>query len=152
MRSLLSLKYRKPLLIIVIYLTRLCTYYYFTMKFHTLLTTSLSVATLTQAAPTRNLVGITIRDDNNHKTGTTFLRADGSFRRIEQLFAHTPLNIRGNFFGTSAELLQPQGGARCIVRGSSVGGDLVLNQASSPVDLNNNFIEPLLLNGLEIGC
>jgi hypothetical protein len=119
------------------------------MKLYTLLT-ALSVASLTQAAP-RN-VGITIRDDTNHTTGTAFIRADRSFRRIEQLFARTPLNVHGQFLGTSAEHLQSLGDTRCILRGDSVGGDLVLNQASSPIDLNNNFVEPLLLNGLEIGC
>jgi hypothetical protein len=77
---------------------------------------------------------------------------DSPFRRIEELFAHTALNVRGQFLGTSAELSRSQDNTSCIIRGSSVGSELVLNQASSPVDLNNNFIEPLLLNGLEISC
>jgi hypothetical protein len=113
-----------------------------------------SLTATISAVPTSGLIGIIIKNEFNGKTAMASLRADGRFNRFPDLFANTPLDENGQFFGTSAQLVQPNANTKCTIRSSF--GDLMLNNSEPVIDLDGNrnvaLLKPLVLNGFEIQC
>ncbi|KAH8724955.1 hypothetical protein GQ44DRAFT_564123, partial [Phaeosphaeriaceae sp. PMI808] len=99
-------------------------------------------------------VAITITNEFNGKTAAASILADGSFKRVPDLFANSDLDENGRFFGTSAQLTRFVDNSKCLIHRGA--GMLRLNSSTPLVDLDGNpnvaLLKPLLLNSFQFRC